>query len=208
VLKDVNCRFCSIVSGEYTFPIVDAPLADSEFFVATASIGSFIEGWTLIIPKEHCLSMSSYYAKTELFDFVNNFIPTIMKTYGSLIAFEHGSNCECSLTSCGTSHAHLHLVPFAGTLYPELQKSNLEWVRCRASEIEEIRNNNEYLFYAELNNNTKWQDPLGYVHLLKEPKSQFFRRLLANYYGNPDIFDYKLFPFIDTAKKTYLKLSN
>lgn len=206
LLNDFNCRFCGIVSGQYTFDTIDEPFAISDLFMGVASIGSFIEGWTLIIPKEHSVSMKSYYERREFVNFVNSVIPIITKHYGPIIAFEHGCNCESSLTSCGTRHAHLHLVPFEGTLHSGLEGSSLDWVKCRASEINKILKNNEYLFYTELGRDT-WDDPLGYVHFLNQPRSQFFRRLLANYSGKPDVFDYKLFPFIETAKKTHYKLS-
>lgn len=106
-----NCRFCNIVVGKYQYAEIDQPFASNDGFVAIASIGALIEGWSLIIPKEHQHSMRNVYDKLQFKDFVETVIPLLVQQYGPLIAFEHGSNKEGSITACGTDHAHLHLVP-------------------------------------------------------------------------------------------------
>lgn len=197
-----TCRFCNIVAGKYQFVDIDQPFASNEKFVAVASIGALIEGWSLIIPKEHQLSMRNVYAKVEFVDFVKSIIPNLVLKYGPLIAFEHGSNKEGSITSCGTDHAHLHLVPFDGSLFPDLQSSGLKWAQCQASEIPLTVGNNEYLFYSELGSENVWQNPLGYLHVLEHPISQFFRHLIAARNGLSKAYDYRQYPYLDTARET------
>lgn len=201
------CRFCEIADGNIKDIEFDEPFAHSDNFIAIASIGALVEGWSLIIPKDHQVSMRNLYAHPEFIEFVEEVRSKIFDNYGSVIAFEHGANKEGSITACGTDHAHLHLVPFEVSLLPEMQKANLHWVRCHASEIVTIAGDNEYLFYTELGDNSEWQDQSGYLHILKYSKSQYFRRIIAGRINKIDVSDYKLFPHVDTAKRTLMTLT-
>jgi diadenosine tetraphosphate (Ap4A) HIT family hydrolase len=201
------CRFCNLIDGIYQYPAIDEPFAYTKDFVAVASIGALVEGWTLIIPRNHQFSMKNIFKKSNFLDFVNSLLPRLVNTYGPLIAFEHGANKEGSSTACGTNHAHLHLVPYKKSLLPAMFDSGLAWEACNTAEIERKTGNEEYLFYSELNVNTSWQNPTGFLHVLAQSKSQFFRRLIAEQNGNSATSDYKLFPYFDIAKKTRLTLS-
>ncbi len=134
---------------------------------------------------------------------VNKIIPVMIEKYGSLIAFEHGSNKDGSLTSCGTNHAHLHLVPFydQGTLLSSY-RPRMKWDTSHSSEIAEKVKNNEYLFYYNLKTSIEWNNPQGQLHILKEPVSQFFRHFIAFYLGRSGESNYREFPFLKNAEKT------
>lgn len=197
-----NCRFCEIVDGKYHYNEVDEPFAANDAFIALASIGALVEGWTLIIPKAHQLSMRNFYSNPLFSDFVKSVIPNLTHQYGPLIAFEHGANTEGSITACGTDHAHLHLVPLGESLLPRLNASGLHWVKCKVSQIASKTGQNEYLFYCDLASKGHWQDPEGYLHVLEYPISQFFRRLIADRKGKTEVSDYKFFPHLDVALQT------
>ncbi|MFH1062045.1 MAG: hypothetical protein V1747_04075 [Candidatus Omnitrophota bacterium] len=196
------CRFCNIVSGRYQHVGVDQPFEISDDFIAVASIGAFIEGWSLIVPKEHQLSMLKVYKDKKFEEFASSVIARLSIKYGSLIAFEHGSNKEGSITACGTDHAHLHLVPYKISLLSNLQASNLQWDYCKASEIEDKVGNKEYLFYSDLGLEQSWKSRRGYLHVLTNPISQFFRNLLADMDGLPERADYKMFPYLERSQQT------
>lgn len=196
------CRFCDIVFGEYQYNEIDEPFASNDEFFAIASIGALIEGWTLIIPKSHQLSMTNNYDSPLFTDFLGSVLPPLVHRYGPLIAFEHGANTEGSITACGTAHAHLHLVPFGESLLPELQNSEMQWIECNASEIASKSGKDEYLFYSELGTQGIWQDLVGYLHVLENPAAQFFRHLIAGRIGKSEVSDYKRFPHFDTARQT------
>jgi len=202
------CQFCDIVSGSHRYRGIDEPFARNDEFIAIASIGALVEGWTLIIPKSHDLSMRRKYNSPLLGDFLRSVLPVLVHRYGPLIAFEHSPNTEASITACGTAHAHLHLVPFGGSLLPELQDSEMKWVVCYASEIATKAGKDEYLFYAELEVRESWQDPVGYLHILENPVSQYFRRIIAKRVGKSGCSDYKRFPHLDTARQTRSVLSS
>lgn len=196
------CRFCNITVGKYQYAEIDQPFASNEEFVAMASIGALIEGWSLIIPKEHQFSMRNVYDKPEFAEFAVTVSSLLVQQYGTLIAFEHGSNKEGSITACGTDHAHLHFVPYCESLFPDLQISGLQWVQCHASEIASRVGNSEYLFYSELGVRKAWHDPEGYLHVLEHPISQFFRHLIAARTGHAEASDYRRFPYLNTARQT------
>ena len=197
-----TCCFCDIVGGKYEYADIDEPFASNSEFVAVASIGALVEGWSLIIPKKHQLSMRNIYGCSVFADFVKSVLPPLVHQYGPMISFEHGANKEGSITACGTNHAHLHLVPLGVSLLPEIQNSGLQWVQCQASKIASLSGQNEYLFYSELYDKEVWQDPVGYLHVLKHPVSQFFRRLIAKRRGGVEVFDYRRFPHLDIARQT------
>lgn len=203
-----TCRFCEINRGEYKFSGVDEPFAACDDYIAVASIGALVEGWTLIVPKHHKLSMKDSYSHPILSDFINTLLPHLYQEYGQLIAFEHGANTEGSITSCGTDHAHIHLVPFADSLIPSLKRSELKWEKCKASEINLVTGGNEYLFYCELGISNSWQDPVGLLHILERPFSQFFRRLIAEKTLGQEFYDYKLNPNLNISMKTRTVLSD
>ncbi len=200
-MEEAKCRFCGIAKKQYYHDEIDEPFAINEEYMAVASIGALVEGWTLIIPQVHQLSMIDHYERSEFELFVRKVIPPLVDRYGSLISFEHGSNKEGSITACGTDHAHLHLVPFTGTLIPDLNNSGLKWEHCLSSEIAGKAGKNEYLFYTELDSK-KWRNPNGYLHVLEQPISQFFRKLIADRIGCPDMANYRDFPFLKNAMLT------
>ena len=202
-----ECRFCGIIAGEFNYTDIDQPFACIDDYLAVASIGAMIEGWSLIIPREHQLSMKGFYDRSKFSDFLNSVIPSIVNRYGSLIAFEHGANKKGSITSCGTDHAHLHLVPMNESLLPGLQTSDLMWVKCHTSDISSIVKDSEYLFYTDIGYKNEWQDPLGYLHVLNRPISQYFRQLIAERIGCFSEFDYKKYPNLHRAKQTRRVLS-
>lgn len=201
-----GCRFCDIASyGKYYIEGVDEPFASNEDYVAIASIGALVEGWSLVVPKSHQFSMRNDFSNPLFREFVQSVSSKMFAQYGSLISFEHGANKVDSATACGTAHAHLHLVPFNDTLMPALEESSLEWVSCRTSEIASKSEGKEYLFYYELNKNDIWQDPIGYLSVLDYPISQFFRRLIAEKNGKD--YDYKTSPHLENSKNTRQNLA-
>jgi diadenosine tetraphosphate (Ap4A) HIT family hydrolase len=206
-MPDRKCRFCDIISGKYLYEDVDEPIATSNEYVAIASVGALIEGWTLIVPKKHQLSMRNIYTRHDFSFFVHDIVRSLSLQYGPLFAFEHGSNKDGSITACGTDHAHLHIVPFSDSLIPKLRRTSMEWILSKPSEIAGISKNNEYLFYCEIESEKTWHDTVGYLHILKEPVSQFFRYMVAADLGLSDVSDYKRFPHLDTAIKTRLVLA-
>lgn len=199
-----GCRFCGIASDNKNVKKPEnAKIAESEKYFAISSVGALVEGWTLVVPKQHCCSMKVLYSDTEFTAFTNQLVSVLTACYGSVVAFEHGPNREGSDTSCGTDHAHIHLVPYR-SLAAKLDAMDMEWQSCNVSQIGEIVGENEYLFYCEPGE--KWDNPDGRIHVLKEPISQFFRKVIAEDLGMFDRFNYKTNPDTALTLKTIEKV--
>ena len=205
--RNESCRFCGIVSGQYNYTEIDQPFLTAASYIAVASIGALVEGWTLILPLKHQLSLQQVYEDADFQDFTCRTISLLKQQYGPIIAFEHGANQEGSITSCGTNHAHLHLVPFKASLAPKLQSTGLQWMQCRLSDVLEAVGDNEYLFYMDMESNSHITDQTGYLHILSSPTSQFFRKILAEHLGCPETSNYREFPHLDASTRTSQRLA-
>jgi diadenosine tetraphosphate (Ap4A) HIT family hydrolase len=202
-----KCRFCDITDGNFSGE-ENRPIWESTNYISLASIGALVEGWILIVPKRHILSMKELYAERNFIDFANSMLTAMKLQYsGPFIAFEHGPNKCSSNTSCGTDHAHLHLMPYKNSLYPDMLDSGLIWKRCTADRIPSIAGANEYLFYTEIPANSNWEYPKGFLHILEQPTSQYFRKLIAKQQNCFEEYDYKKYARINIAIETNTVLS-
>lgn len=199
-----NCRFCRIRDGG-TASQIDVPFLESRAYMSIASIGAFIEGWTLVIPLEHCLSLREHYNSPEFIKFRQDAVDHVSAEYGPCIMFEHGPNHCGSLTGCGTDHAHLHIVPAQFPIEQVLQDSGISnWTRAYASEISQLAEGSEYLFFSTTPAD---RDPLGFFKLVTEPSSQFFRKAIASKIGKGDVANYREYPHVDLSLRTSKRLT-
>jgi ATP adenylyltransferase len=91
----------------------EVPILETERFVVWPSLGGFVEGWVLILPKVHRLSFGTCPPEwlDELDDLVAVVTGRVEDAYGEAAVFEHGP-AECATQAgCGIDHAHLHVVP-------------------------------------------------------------------------------------------------
>ena len=119
-----NCCMCSILEGNRRYGDADRILWESDNFFAIASIGGFIKGWTLIVPKAHQLNLRECYATAEFQTFVRDVSQKVNSVFGSTIFFEHGAREEGSIIGCGVDHAHLHIVPSEDSLLSSIAEQS------------------------------------------------------------------------------------
>ena len=204
--KNTTCRICNLlVSGDFETP-ADRILVENDNYFAVSSIGGFIPGWTLIFSKLHKFNLSTDYSNSEFINFVANVNNLVISEYGSSIIFEHGSNAHQSATACGVSHAHLHIVPFSKdfeTLTAQ-NTDNLLWSQANISDVSSLAEENEYLFCANFFNA---QSTTGLFSKVTNPRSQFFREVLAKATGFGDMYDYKRYRFEEVSIATANRLN-
>lgn len=194
-----ECRLCNIWAGNYQ-QVFDQPYVKDENYMALVSIGAFVEGWTLVVPRTHVYSMRTFYNLPTFWNFVQHTSQHIQNTYGEkVICFEHGANSCDSETSCGTHHAHLHLVPFEESLTKDILAER-SWKKVLAQNVEEMVTDQEYLLYSDLKRTDELTEV--YVHILETGESQYFRKMLAKRVGVSD-HSYKTAPFIEQAKRSF-----
>jgi diadenosine tetraphosphate (Ap4A) HIT family hydrolase len=202
------CRFCDISCGNIG-KRENQIIWETDKYYALPSIGALVEGWLLIIPREHTISMKDLYGDNEFKEFTNIVLGKMRSQYpGAFIAFEHGPN-ECgSNTSCGTDHAHLHIVSYQNSLYKDMVIAGQKWEGCESEKISLKAGENEYLFYTEIPTGSTWLNQSGYMSVLEQPCSQYFRKLIANQLNCPTEYDYRAYPRVDTAIRTSRVLSS
>jgi len=200
------CRFCDLKLLKSVYAN-DVPWIENEKFYALVTQGALVHGWSIIFPKEHILNLSNHYNKSSFYYFVNEVVQQTKNKFGKISVFEHGSIKENSLTSCGTSHAHLHVVPLQFSLEEESINFNdsLKWIKCRLNDLKSIVDGSEYLFVSD---NYDGENTYGFVCVLNIETSQFFRKVIANKIGIPEKFDYKKYKMDENSKLTLDKLNN
>jgi ATP adenylyltransferase len=188
-----NCRFCTSILSSSKLGQgnnYDTILFESENFVATPTIGALVEGWLLVIPRQHFLSMANLpvYLLNELNDFRMRVAREIEFHYGPVTVVEHGPSNPSSAVSCGVDHAHFHLVPLEFDVLVKISTilPSIEWRKIDAFQqtIPLHQQGLDYL-YVEVS------DSCAYVATSKQFPSQLLRRAVAEHLGCPNQFDWR-----------------
>lgn len=203
-----ECRFCALAHGHPIQPFYDSPVLKSPGYRVLPSLGSIVPGWTLIIPRQHHLNMSTHYDDPE-FTQVRLRVATVLKERLRMPVrvFEHGATQVHSSTGCGVDHAHVHVVPLKESLLRTVgdMAPDLTWVRVAMTDVMRYAGDAEYLWYAD---DATQQEPQGMLAVLPAPRSQFFRRAIAANLGMPARFDYRADPFVKNIESTYAILGD
>ncbi len=200
-----NCRFCGYLAGAQNSIEMNTPWLSSQDYGALVSVGALVPGWSLACPIQHKLNLVDEYRLPRFWSFVDNVARVLTEQYGPVSVFEHGAFSDTSSTSCGTVHAHLHLVPLSFSLVDVSRQydNDIIWRRCKATEIKEITGQQEYLFVAD---RYASQETTGMIHLLDQGVSQFFRKVIANKLGIADQYNYRTNPMIEIVAETVTQL--
>lgn len=121
---NVSCSICSELNlGETGYlqrvlpGVVNAILTVREKYAVIPSVGALVPGHSLVVPLLHrtaLLAEAGEFDISELMPYFAGFL----RADQSLLAFEHGSLTEDSpAIRCGTSHAHLHVLPLHRALH-------------------------------------------------------------------------------------------
>ncbi|MGN6350541.1 MAG: HIT family protein [Candidatus Nitrosocosmicus sp.] len=181
-------------------------IAESDNFVVIPSVGALVEGWLLIIPKRHYLSLGLINDQDiyfELEQLINTIGVTIKEEFGDYILFEHGAVLENSKVGCGVDYAHMHIVPCNFDLIKEASILNVGFEWERISNIKDCCNyankSMPYLYYKD-------SAGISYATTNNNIPSQFFRKIIANKLGIGDMWDWKQNEFKENIIGTVYKL--
>jgi diadenosine tetraphosphate (Ap4A) HIT family hydrolase len=176
-------------------------LLESPNFVVLPSLGALVEGWSLIVPKQHFVSFGELPHSLSA-EFVRLKAATseiIRQVYGTVCAFEHGPSKPGCSVGCGVDHAHMHLVPLEFDLaaavalhLPEKSRwSEGNLADCRTAFLEGA----DYLYLEQ---------PLGAGRMIKGDRlgSQLFRRAIADRLAIPEQYNWRTHSQLSTIEKT------
>ena len=177
-------------------------LFESENFKVIPSLGSLVEGWLLIVPKNHYISFG-HIEDTALYEeaqFVLEYVCQKVKSiYGDFVVFEHGAIDCGSVVGCGVDYAHIHIVPVSVDLQTESQRyiADILWTDYPSLEHTKyfVASGSSYLLLKTDENNFK-------IGVSENIPSQTFRKIIAEKIGLKDEFDWKKYFFENNILKT------
>lgn len=207
-----GCSFCNEFNGkkhlsyfENTFGlkynIDNRNVLETQNFVCVPTIGSFISGYLLIIPRKHytsSLSMPDNFMNelVVLIEFLKNFY---LECYQSnCILFEHGSIGQENPGGMSVVHAHLHILPYKKSIIPSIN----DFVFDKYASFSDLKD--DYLLCFGQAPYLLLKDIDDYIYYCEHTKipSQYFRKTICNCYGLDGMGDWRQYPFIDNIKKT------
>lgn len=175
------CRFCCPPEKERILYI-------TEHFYVMVSLGPIVEGYLLIVSKEHigaCLHLPEEYIE-EFLRLKNKVKQILTDEYGGCIFYEHGKVGSCLIEGkdhIHCFHAHLHCIPALLELNEDIEKE---------------LNGNSYESFYDCYNGMRGKDRYLYIEDSKimtycperKLRSQYLRYKLAEKAGEPERWDW------------------
>jgi diadenosine tetraphosphate (Ap4A) HIT family hydrolase len=176
-------------------------------FRVLVSLGALVEGWVLLVPNEHFLSMGAVPSRLipELQALKERVCERLEGIYGALCAFEHGPGKERRNVGCGVDHAHLHVVPIAfdlATAAAPYLPQNSHWERADQAQCQAAARRGDDYIYIE--------QPINRGRILRHQDigSQTLRRAIAAHIGVSDDFNWRTHPQIENVNRTIRALES
>ncbi len=100
-----DCRYCQEIfclGTERNAVEFNKPLLESRNFVAVPTLGHFVPGWLLIIPRKHyiCVGSLSVQLRDELKELKIEAERLLSSIYGPIVKFEHGPSTKSTAGIC------------------------------------------------------------------------------------------------------------
>jgi diadenosine tetraphosphate (Ap4A) HIT family hydrolase len=195
------CCLCSKLVSADSSQFWDRPLLETPNFVVIPSLGSLVEGWLLVIPKQHfiCIGALPTDLELELKKLKGVVAAMLAKQYGEVCAFEHGPNEANRKVGCGVDHAHLHLVPLKFDLRNAAEPFMPFATRWQSGSQDSCRTafkaGQEYLYIEQ---------PLGCVSVATHTEfgSQILRKAIAAHIGALEQFSWRDYPQVEVISRT------
>lgn len=177
------------------------PLFETPNFVVLPSLGALVEGWLLLVPKDHFICMGALPTPLaiEMEQVKDNLYKLLVGVYGDVCAFEHGPSRANVSVGCGVDHAHLHLVPVAFDLCSAVAPflpTDAAWNAGGLRECAAAFNRGEDYLYVEQAAGD------GQIATHSDFGSQLLRRAIAARLGVPNQFNWREHPQLANISAT------
>lgn len=202
-----DCPFCGVDDPKFRAKQENTVFLETENFVVTPTRGSFVEGYLLIVTKEHFLSFGRLpdHLFAEFRQIHRTVTERLRPVYGPIITFEHGGNGGFADRggSC-IEHAHMHIVPYSDNPW-QLVESDYLWTSVRPQTWPQDLGENAGYIYLESNHGST---RLYYAR--PDFPRQYLRRRLCLHIGDEfrDKWHYDLYPFDEKIAKTVAKVNH
>jgi ATP adenylyltransferase len=201
------CRFCGLAALDASAHLRDRWVAHSEHFVVIPSVGALVDGWVLVVPKSHLLSLGALpeELQPELADLAATMSESLEREYGQPVTrFEHGSSAAMQAVGCGVNHAHLHLVPLTFDVVADLalRHPDLAVVDHRGGLASAPRRTRSGSYVYVRNGSGR-----EVLILDTENESQLVRRMIASRLGVPGRWNWRDYPDLDRADRCGSRLA-
>ncbi len=166
--------------------------------LAIAGFGALTEGYVLILPKVHYLSIGAlpHEYLSEVTELKETIGTMIVDLYGQVTFFEHGMS-SCSFSGGCIAHAHIHAIPCISDFRPHLQ---LDFPEIQINDLSELSKfaeaNISYIFYENVS-----KDKFVYIATETTP-SQYLRKLWANFARKPEEWNWGIFVGKENVART------
>ena len=215
-LFDSSCGFCTELNGidqennllhrviSHESGLQSRILYETDHFVVLPTLGALVEGYLLIVSKEHyqCIGQLPDDLLSEFNKVVDQVKSVIRSVYQkNVVCFEHGAvSCTNKFGGC-VNHTHLHIVPCGDILSGMIQDCGMELVPIPSTEtLSGIAIQDQPYLY--------WEDSDGRKYVIQDGfiPSQFFRKIIANYYSVAEQWDWRQELNLENLLKTYRTL--
>ena len=187
----------------------DTVLYESDNFVVVPTLGAIVEGWLLIVTKQHILCMGALqHSVLEELQSVIDFVYTVLSSvYLPPTVFEHGPCTAGENVGCGVDHAHLHVVPLQFDLLESAKYSSelhdLKWTQTPSGlhDIQDLYSQMKSYLYIKSPSSASYVCPVSMI------PCQSLRRIIAKESGLESRYDYRKHPFTKNVQATVSALN-
>ncbi len=199
----MDCQFCTELKTRkvlFNGEIIEGNriLYETENFFVFPSLGQIVEGYLLIAPKKHYLSIAQIPEELypELVKIQKKVEEILTRNYSKPLFFEHGPLSETEKGGCCITHAHLHCVP-ANVNVLDYLKKHFKYIKI--SSYSDLNKQTPYFFLEQSENK--------FLFSLNEiVPSQYIRQIIARGLNTPEKWNWKSYLGLSELKNTIKKL--
>ncbi len=200
-----SCEFCNEFTRGYLDigGIKNRILYETDNFMVFPALGQIVEGYLLIVPKEHYLNMGSLPIEmySELESIKEKVQNILQEVYEMPVIFEHGPVSSTRRGGCCIDHAHFHVVPVNVDIIQELSRSFSYRTITSLIELKQQFESGTPYFFVEDQQKNKYV-----FDIIRRVPSQYIRKIIASKIGKLEIYDWGAYFGIEEMKRTIKKL--